>query len=157
MVISSFGDIKMKNIDMPIWTEPIYKKEQLSTTTLVVPVEDITMLTVEFLIPDQIINYENFVKYNLLVIQLIFNFMIYVNQRPATILDGLFHCKGSVSISAVLKDQKWCEFVNANSKHEARGIELYEIVFSLTEKGLDHVNDIITLVFQVFKLYNFLI
>lgn len=71
------------------------------------------------------------------------------------ILNRFFQCEGSASILTVLKDKEWCELINANSIREARGIELYEIVFYLKEKGLDHVNDIITLIFQVLILYIF--
>lgn len=62
LVVSLFGNIEKKNIDMPIWTEPIYKEEQLATKTIVVPVKDIRILSVNFPIPDQSKYYESMVN-----------------------------------------------------------------------------------------------
>lgn len=53
MVVSLFKHIKKKNINLPTWTDPIYKKEQLATKTIVVPVKDIRQLIVNFLLKDQ--------------------------------------------------------------------------------------------------------
>jgi len=61
-VVTLFGDIKRKDIDMPYWTDPIYTKEQLATKTIVVPVKDIRVLSVNFLIPDQNKYYKSMVK-----------------------------------------------------------------------------------------------
>lgn len=53
LVESLFEDIKKKDVDMPSWNDPIYKKDQLATKTVVVPVKDIRLLYINFLIPDQ--------------------------------------------------------------------------------------------------------
>lgn len=63
LVVSLFGDIEKKNVDMPYWNDPIYKEEQLATKTVVVPVKDIRVLSVNFPIPDQSKNYKSMVKY----------------------------------------------------------------------------------------------
>lgn len=47
---------------MPIWNDPIYKEEQLATKTIVVPVKDIRILSVNFPIPDQSKYYESMVR-----------------------------------------------------------------------------------------------
>lgn len=62
LVVSLFGDIQKKNVDMPYWLDPIYKEEQLATKTVVVPVKDIRALSISFLIPDQIKFYKSKVK-----------------------------------------------------------------------------------------------
>lgn len=62
LVVSLFGNIEKKNIDMPIWNDPIYKEEQLATKTIVVPVKDIRILSVNFPIPDQSKYYESMVR-----------------------------------------------------------------------------------------------
>lgn len=61
LVVSLFGDIEKKNVEMPHWTDPIYKEEQLASKTLVVPVKDIRALSVNFLIPDQSKYYKSMV------------------------------------------------------------------------------------------------
>lgn len=53
MVVSFFGKIENKNVDLSVWKEPIYRGEQLATKTMVVPVNDITELHLTFPIPDQ--------------------------------------------------------------------------------------------------------
>lgn len=63
LVVSLFGDIEKKNVDLPFWNDPIYTEEQLATKTVVVPVKDIRVLSVNFPIPDQIKNYRTVVKY----------------------------------------------------------------------------------------------
>lgn len=62
MVVSCFGKIQKKNINMPCWNEPIYNTEQLATSTIVVPLRDITELHLTFPIPDQAQYYKSKVK-----------------------------------------------------------------------------------------------
>jgi len=62
LAVSLFGDIENKNVDMPYWNDPIYKKEQLATKTVVVPVKDIRVLSINFLIPEQSKYYRSMVK-----------------------------------------------------------------------------------------------
>lgn len=64
-------------------------------------------------------------------------------------MNALFGDKGPTSISAVLMKKGWSTGVSANNIVEARGIEYYEINVELTEVGLDHVDDIVKLIFQV--------
>ncbi|XP_060860075.1 insulin-degrading enzyme-like [Metopolophium dirhodum] len=127
MVVSLFKHIKKKNINLPTWTDPIYKKEQLATKTIVVPIKDIRQLIVNFLLKDQ----QPFYK-----------------AMPIDYLNALFGDKGPTSISAILMKKGWSTGVLANNIVEARGIEYYEIYVELTEVGLDHVDDIVKLIFQ---------
>jgi len=62
LAVSLFGDIKRKDVERPYWKDPIYKEEQLATKTVVVPVKDIRVLSVNFLIPDQSQYYRSMVK-----------------------------------------------------------------------------------------------
>lgn len=62
LAVSLFGDIKRKDVERPYWNDPIYKEEQLATKTVVVPVKDIRVLSVNFLIPDQSKYYRSMVK-----------------------------------------------------------------------------------------------
>lgn len=62
MVTSLFVHIKRKDIEMPLWVDPIYKEEQLATKTIVVPVKDARQLCINFLINDQKSNYKSMVN-----------------------------------------------------------------------------------------------
>lgn len=50
---------------------------------------------------------------------------------------------------SVLKKRGWSSELSAGSKFEARGIELFDVNVDLTEDGVNHVDDIIKLIFQV--------
>lgn len=62
MVSSLFVNIERKDVEMPIWVDPIYKEEQLATKTIVVPVKDVRELYIDFLINDQQPNYKSMVN-----------------------------------------------------------------------------------------------
>lgn len=70
LAVSLFGGIKKKNVNIPYWNDPIYTKEQLATKTVVVPIKDIRVLSVNFPIPEQSKNYHSLVK--------MINFIIYI-------------------------------------------------------------------------------
>lgn len=50
---------------------------------------------------------------------------------------------------AVLKKKGWSSHLKAGVSFEARGIEFFHIDVDLTADGLNHVDDIIKLIFQV--------
>lgn len=64
-------------------------------------------------------------------------------------MSALFGHEGSTSILTVLKKKGWSSKLSAGNKFEARGIELFDIDVDLTEEGVEHVDDIIKLIFQV--------
>jgi len=71
-------------------------------------------------------------------------------------LSALFGHEGPTSIFTVLKKRGWSSKLSAGNKFEARGIELFDIDVDLTEEGVEHVEDIIKLIFQVmFYFFNF--
>lgn len=127
LVVSLFGNIEKKNVDMPHWTDPIYTEEQLATKTIVVPVKDIRVLSMSFLIPDQ---------------------TKYYKSMPTRYLSALFGHEGPTSILTILKKKGWSSKLSAGNKFEARGIELFDVDVDLTEEGVEHVDDIVKLIFQ---------
>ncbi|XP_025418538.1 insulin-degrading enzyme-like isoform X2 [Sipha flava] len=131
LIVSLFGDIEKKNVDMPYWFDPIYKEEQLATKTVVFPVKDIRVLSITFPIPEQ---------------------SKYYKSMPNRYLSALLGHEGPTSILAALKKRGWSSKLSSGSKVEARGIELFDIDVDLTEKGVDHVDDIIKLIFQYINM-----
>lgn len=53
LVVPLFGQIEKKKVTLPTWSRLIYKKEQLATKTVVVPLIDLKLLSIDFQIPDQ--------------------------------------------------------------------------------------------------------
>jgi insulysin len=131
LVVSQFANIERKNVNMPYWTDPIYKEEQLATKTLVVPVKDIRILCLTFPIPEQ---------------------SKYYKSMPSRYLSNLLGHEGPSSILAVLKKRGWSSKLSCGRRIEARGVELFEIDVDLTRKGVDHVDDIIKLIFQYINM-----
>lgn len=131
LVVSQFGNIERKNVDKPYWTDPIYKEEQLATRTLVVPVKDIRVLCLRFPIPEQ---------------------SKYYKSMPSRYLSTLLGHEGPSSILAALKKRGWSSKLSCGHRTEARGIELFEIDVDLTRKGVDHVDNIIKLIFQYINM-----
>lgn len=64
-------------------------------------------------------------------------------------MSALFNDEGPTSINSLLKKKGWCNKMSANSLHKAKGIEMYNFLFHLTNNGLSHIDDIIAVLFQV--------
>lgn len=61
-------------------------------------------------------------------------------------MDAIF---SHTNISAILCMRGWTNGFLATRVFEARGIEYYTIIMELTEMGLDYVDAIIKVIFQV--------
>jgi len=68
-------------------------------------------------------------------------------------LSALFGHKGPTGILAILKKKGWSSKLSAGNKFEARGIELFDVDVDLTEEGVEHVDDVVKLIFQVIIIY----
>lgn len=64
-------------------------------------------------------------------------------------MSALFGYEGHKSILDVLKKKGWCTKLSADTEFQARNIQLFDIDVYLTKEGVNHVNDIIKLIFQV--------
>jgi len=64
-------------------------------------------------------------------------------------LSALLNHEGPKSILTILKKKGWSSKLLAGNKFAARGIELFDVDMDLTEEGVEHVDDIVKLIFQV--------
>ena len=60
--------------------------------------------------------------------------------------------KGEGSLSSILKDKSWINFLSFWHDDFARDINFFKINIQLTDEGLLHTDEIITLIFQYFNL-----
>ncbi|KAL5237826.1 hypothetical protein ACI65C_005236 [Semiaphis heraclei] len=102
-------------------------EEQLATKTIVVPVKDIKKLMIDFLLKDQ---------------------QPYYNTTPIDYLNALFNKKGPTSLMSALLNNGWSTWMMASYIYVARGIEIHNINIELTEFGLRHIDDIVSVIFQ---------
>lgn len=57
--------------------------------------------------------------------------------------------EGPGSILSVLKSRSWSNSLVAGSRPSPRGFGFFGVAVDLTEEGLDHINEIVELIFQV--------
>lgn len=63
--------------------------------------------------------------------------------------------EGQGSLLSALKERGWCNTLVAGARSPARGFAFFNVTVDLTIEGLDHVDEIITLLFQVnFKAFH---
>ena len=131
MVNVLFENVENKDVVGPSWTKHPYRPEDNRTLTYIVPVKDIRNLDLLFPIPD--ISRKHY------------------KGGPGQYLAHLIGHEGKGSLLSELKARKWCNSLVAGEKSGAKGFRFFEVGVDLTVDGVDHINDIISLVFQVRK------
>ena len=131
MVNALFENVENKDVIGPAWPQHPYRPEDNCTLTYIVPVKDIRNLDLLFPIPD--ISREHY------------------KGGPGQYLAHLIGHEGKGSLLSELKSRKWCNSLVAGEKAGAKGFRFFEVGVDLTVDGVDHINDIISLVFQVRK------
>lgn len=131
LVTSLFEPVKNKKVDAPVWEEHPFTEKQFSTCTYVKPVKDIRNLNIVFPCPDTRHLYKT---------------------APSSYLSHLLGHEGPGSILSVLKNLGWSSSLVAGSRPSPRGFGFFAVVVDLTEEGMEHVNDIIALIFQYINL-----
>ena len=134
MVMDLFNDVANKNIDIPSWTQHPYLSEDNRTITRIVPVKDIKEMLMLFPIPDISEKYKS------------------------GVVDYLTHLiahEGRGSLLSELKRRKWCNSLYAYESYGAKGFSFLTITIAdMTIEGIDRIDDIANLVFQVKNFQN---
>ena len=131
MVTKLFENVENKNVIAPTWPQHPYRPEDNRTITYIVPIKNIRNLDILFPIPD--ISRTNY------------------KSGPGHYLSHLIGHEGKGSLLSELKERKWCNSLVAGEKAGAKGFTFFEVGVDLTIEGVDHINDIVSLVFQVRK------
>ena len=66
-------------------------------------------------------------------------------------VSNLIRHEGPGTILSALKDKGWCDVLMAGNQIGGKGFGFFHIIADLTEEGIDKVDEIITLIFQVYK------
>lgn len=131
MVVPIFSSVVNKNIDPPNWIDHPYGPEQVGYRVNVVPVKDLRSMHVYFPIPDL----HPFYKSN-----------------PGHYLGHLLGHEAAGSLLSELKNRGWVNSLSSYPKTAARGFGFFTIDVDLSEEGLEHVDDILVLIFKYIKM-----
>jgi insulysin len=108
-----------------------YQSSQLPSLINVEPRKDIRQLTLSFPIPGPLTN---------------------LDVRPHTYVGWLLNRESAGSLYAVLRDRGLVESLDAGVRHSTNDPTTFDIGFSLTENGLQQINDVIELTFDAIQL-----
>lgn len=60
--------------------------------------------------------------------------------------------EGEGSLLSSLRNKGWCNSLLSGKRSGTRGFDFFNVVVDLTEEGINHVDDIITLTFQYINM-----
>ncbi|KAK6178603.1 hypothetical protein SNE40_013354 [Patella caerulea] len=131
LVVPLFCDVENKNMAVPEWKEQPFGPEELMTRVNVVPVKDVRNLNVTWSIPD---------------------LQPYYASNPGHYLGHLIGHEGEGSLLSELKARGWVNMLMGGQKGGAKGFDFFIVNVDLTEEGLEHVDDIVTLIYQYINM-----
>ncbi|KAL6438860.1 hypothetical protein ACFW04_003738 [Cataglyphis niger] len=131
MVVDLFCEVQNKEVDVPVWPEHPFKDEHFRNKWYIVPIKDLRNLDITFPLPD---------------------LQQYYRSAPAHYISHLLGHEGEGSLLSALKAKGWCNSLVSGKRSGARGFNFFSVVVDLTEEGIKHVDDIITLMFQYISM-----
>ncbi|XP_066996978.2 insulin-degrading enzyme [Anabrus simplex] len=131
MAVKLFSDVKNKSVTSPSWPEHPFGPDEVKLIGYIVPIKDIRILHITFPIPDLYVHYKT---------------------NPGYYLCHLIGHEGPGSLLTALKMKSWCNSLVAASRCPARGFGFLSVHVDLTQEGIDHVNDIIKMLFQYLNM-----
>ncbi|GLV31928.1 Insulin degrading metalloproteinase [Carabus blaptoides fortunei] len=131
MIVSLFSEVQNKNVTAPSWPEHPFGEEQKRICAYVVPIKDVRNLNIMFPTPD---------------------LHEYYKSSPCSYISHLVGHEGAGSLLSALKAKGWSSSLVGGNRSAPRGFGFFGISMDLTEEGMNHIDDIITLVFQCFNM-----
>jgi len=77
--------------------------------------------------------------------------------KPGHYIAHLIGHEGPGSLLSELKSRGWCTVLNGYDRRGANGFGFFNVSVDLTEEGIEHIEDIITLIFQYINLLKVII
>ncbi|ESO09969.1 hypothetical protein HELRODRAFT_109371 [Helobdella robusta] len=131
LVTSLFSDVENKNVTVPEWLDHPFGAEQAQTKLTVVPIMDVRSLNITWPTPD---------------------LHPYYKSNPGHYLGHLIGHEGPGSLLSELKKRGWVNTLAAGEGEGGKGFMFFSVQVDLTEDGIEHVEDIVSLVFQYLKM-----
>ncbi|KAF7728621.1 Insulinase (Peptidase M16) [Apophysomyces ossiformis] len=129
--VEKFKDVRNKAINPPSFDGHPLTKNELTKQIFMKPVKDIRTLDMVFPFPDQYPLFET---------------------QPGRYIAHLIGHEGKGSILSLLKKHGWANFLEVYSVHGGIGFEFFRVSIDLTEEGLAHYRDVVTVIFQYIEL-----
>ncbi|CAH2062107.1 unnamed protein product, partial [Iphiclides podalirius] len=127
-----FAAVADRGVVAPTWPRHPFPSERCRKRAYCVPVKDLRSLSIDFPIPDT--SREHY------------------RSGPGHYLSHLLGHEGPGSLLSALKARGWCNSLAGGTRIAARGIAFFGVQVDLTEEGVDHVDDIVGLVFQYISM-----
>jgi len=127
MVVGMMSGVQNKQITPPSWPEAPFTEKETKIITYICPVKDIRSLSITWGIPDLSAEYKS---------------------CPGFYLGHLIGHEGPGSLLSELKSRGWVDHLVGGQKSGAKGFGFFVVNVDLTKEGIEHVHDIIELVFQ---------
>jgi len=126
-----FTDVENRNLDAPRTDEPLFEEGQLPALLEIEPIRDARSLSYTFPIP---------------VVQ------AYYREKPLNYLGNILGHEGEGSLLSLLRNRGWVNGLAAGGGMSYPDNATFSINLSLTEEGVNRVDDITALVFEFIEL-----
>ncbi|XP_048003633.1 insulin-degrading enzyme isoform X2 [Leguminivora glycinivorella] len=127
MVVPLFSEVADTSVEAPSWPDHPFPPELRRKRAYCLPVKDLRSLSIDFPIPDTRKHYKS---------------------GPGHYLSHLLGHEGPGSLLSELKARGWCNSLVGGTRIGARGFGFFGVQVDLTEEGVEHIDDIVALVFQ---------
>ncbi|CAK1587423.1 unnamed protein product [Parnassius mnemosyne] len=131
VVVPLFAEVQDREVTAPSWPQHPFPPTLRRKRAYCLPVKDLRSLSIDFPIPDT---------------------RKYYKSGPGHYVSHLLGHEGAGSLLAELKRRGWCNSLVGGTRIGARGFGFFGVQVDLTEDGLEHVDDIVNLVFQYISM-----
>ncbi|XP_071638924.1 insulin-degrading enzyme-like [Temnothorax longispinosus] len=130
MVVECFRNVNNKKVGRSYFGHPSLKDEYSDTILYYVPICDFKQLRISFCFSEK----------------------LYKNRMPLEYIEHLFKHESEGSLSSALKARGWCNTIVAGNNFEDSGIPFFRVIIALTEEGINHVENIVQIMFEYIKM-----
>ncbi|XP_077261630.1 insulin-degrading enzyme-like [Temnothorax americanus] len=130
MVVERFRNVKNKEVELPVYFKYPFKDEDFNTIWYYVPICNFKELRILFFLPGK----------------------QYEHDAPLDYIAHLLEHESEGSLSSALNAKGWCNYVVAEDDSKDTSIHFFTVKFGLTEKGINHVEDIVQITFQYINM-----
>ncbi|CAB4064603.1 IDE [Lepeophtheirus salmonis] len=131
IVVDKFSAVPKKGIKPPFWSEHPIEESSYIYRTFVVPIKDLRNLLITFPTPD---------------------LHPYYKSSPSNYIAHLIGHEGKGSLLSELRARGWANGLESGGKFETRGFSFFCVSVDLTEIGINHTDEIMSLIFQYIEL-----
>ncbi|XP_071560396.1 insulin-degrading enzyme-like isoform X2 [Temnothorax nylanderi] len=130
MVVERFRNVENKEVELSMYSEHPIKAEDFNTKWYYDPILNIKILSISFslLKPKR------------------------EHRMPLDYIEHLLRHESKGSLLSALKARGWCDKLHATNDPVDTSIHFFKVAFHLTEEGINHVDDIVQIMFQYINM-----